>query len=302
VQLVDIFTPVIEIFVTPDNTGLLDNVAQPLIPLNEPIPGLSELTGKEITILDAGQAYPKAAKGVAAVRLFLAAYEKIKSFVEDFTDDGIIELADSCDALNGFKCTGALFGDDDADEERRLESLDDSDLSRHLQAANACPITKAAFDPENCSAVPCNPCSSRVNKAKCLKEKVRCKANSIDGLTFPFLADPKVMIGLFTGEDFVSCQRVIDYGAVDIRLNHHHPQYILVGTSSVCPSSFGICIGSRVLLHTVYASVCRALHFVGVLGYFEIWPGIGYKGHQRSSCAEGASQSPQQFCHHGSVR
>jgi hypothetical protein len=231
-QLKDVFIPAIEIFVTDDNDGLLDNMAQPLLPLNDPIPGLSDLTGKEITILDVGELYPKAAKGVAAVRGFLEAYEKIKSFVDDFSDNGIITLADACYPLEGFRCEGALFGDADA-AERQLVIVDDaaaifgtadraglpmtpsSGLGRFLQVG--CPTTKPLFDsylsklpdPTNCTAVPCECQQNKVKRVKCLALRVKCKVNSIDGLSFPFLADPKLMIGLISGEDFVSCQGMI---------------------------------------------------------------------------------------------
>ncbi|CAB9505197.1 Kringle domain [Seminavis robusta] len=226
-KLVDVFTPAIEIFVTSDGDGALDELAAPLLPLNDPIPGVSDLTGKEMTILDAGEAYPKAARGVAAVRTFLETYEKIKTFVEDFTEDGVITIADECDVLAGFECTGGLFGEDEGDEAegRKLEVTEGAHEIFALTNKEGLPISPADFefrrrlgtcdtdgstctdgtfdgDCSTCCSGSCSTTSEKVKKAKCLKEKVKCVANGIDGLSFPFLSDPTVMIGLITGDDF----------------------------------------------------------------------------------------------------
>lgn len=223
-QLVDVFTPVFEIFVTEDDDGALDNLAQPLLPLNDPIPGLSDLTGKDMTILDAGQAYPKAAKGVAAVRTFLSTYESIKSFVSNFAaNDGVITIADECDVLDGFTCTGALFPDaDDGEEtvERKLEVVPEAKLIFGTATEAGHPLTPADpairrklaacltrndFKAENdCAGVCSSADCSTSQLAKCRAAKVSCKANNIDGLSFPFLEDPMIMVGLISGEDFVS--------------------------------------------------------------------------------------------------
>lgn len=224
-KLQDVFTPIIEIFVKSDNTGALDELAQPILPLNDPIPGLSDLTGKEMTILDAGEAYPKAAKGVSAVRKFISTYEAIKEFVEGFAQSGIITIAETCDVLAGFNCTGGLFASssEESAAERRLHIVEDAqmlfskvdkaglplspadnELRRRLAP---CKTTDAGFDPEENCEGECNSgggCTSTAQKAKCRAAQVKCKANSIDGLSFPFLEDPTLLLGLISGEDFVS--------------------------------------------------------------------------------------------------
>ncbi|CAB9505193.1 Kringle domain [Seminavis robusta] len=220
--------PFIEFFVTGDVDGALDNIAQPLLPLNDPVPGVSEVVGEDTSILDFAEQDSRFRAGAQALKKFIEVYLSIKDFAAKFEEnDGVVTIADTCDVLAGFKCSGAMFGELE-EEGRQLEVTADAHEIFALASKEGLPISPAdhalrrqldsSCDTDgstctdgtfggDCSTASCCATTSckkneKVKKAKCLKEKIKCKASGIDGLTFPFLEDPTLMIGIITGDDF----------------------------------------------------------------------------------------------------
>lgn len=204
--------PIVDRFVN-GKDGYLDEVVQPLLPLDDNIEPLAKLAGKDFTMLDVAEIYVgKAKSGVDTVRKIFAIYNDMVSFAEKLTDTGGIVLATSCDILAGFKCTGGLSGE----SSRRLQELADFEEMERVFA----PVDRAGFpitsidaayhrELQSCYTVnkdtctwPCNGCTG-VQKAKCRAAKLKCKGENIDGLKFPPLLEPLKLLNLLKGEDIV---------------------------------------------------------------------------------------------------
>ena len=97
-KLKDMIDPILEKMVNSGNTGYFDQVAKPLLFLNAPIPGISDVAKKAITILDFAELLVGKGSGVESVRTVLWIYRVMKNISELFrsaTNDGIL-LADFC--------------------------------------------------------------------------------------------------------------------------------------------------------------------------------------------------------------
>jgi hypothetical protein len=167
-----------------DGSGFLELVAEPFITLNEPLPGVSDIANKDITILTVAEIYRGAASGVATVKKILEIYDAIKTLKQTFDESGLLLIANSCAFdSSGFRCTGGLFDDDD-------------DVNGTRRALSV-PSSRALLGEEGCNST----CTG--NKIKCKAKEVACKANAIEGLSFPLLEDPKLVLNLLKSEDVV---------------------------------------------------------------------------------------------------
>ena len=163
--------PITEKFVNAETKdGYLDKIIEPFLFLDEPLPGLSELTGDDTSVLDiAYMYYPES--GSKTVKAILKMYKDLQTLQTNLLlGDGKLLLASKCDILKGFECSGGMFDE----TTRSLEGRCDKN---------------------------CNGCS----KAK----KLACKANKVEGLSFPFLSNPADAIKLLQGEDLVSTKRFV---------------------------------------------------------------------------------------------
>jgi hypothetical protein len=186
-SVTDAIMPIILEFVNPDDEdGYLDKIIKPFTPLDDPIPGLSELTGSEASVLTFAKIYDKSS-GAETVEKVLAMYDALVDFVGGL-GNGEIEIATECD-FSDFpdSCTGGLFG-----VSRRYLSEDGRMISRRL-----------VLDTSNCGdSCDANDCSGTSNTARA--KYMKCKASNIEGLSFPFIQDPTSVLGLLSGGDLVS--------------------------------------------------------------------------------------------------
>jgi hypothetical protein len=108
--------------------GYMDDVLKPIEKLNAPIPGISEISGRDITVLDIAEIFVGESSGADTVRKILKIYSDIVDVVqgslESFGQDNLL-LASECDLLNGFSCSGGLSDDVDNDNRRMLGLKDD---------------------------------------------------------------------------------------------------------------------------------------------------------------------------------
>ncbi len=155
--------------------------------------------------------------GAPTVRRIIQTYKQINELIGGFLEDGGLLLADECDVLDGFNCTGGVF----ADERRRLtmrvsdsmsqvfEFEDPSflpmtpshliELERGLQSSTCTPTS---FVIPDCVGT-CTGCTG-TTKVTCQKNYLFCKGRSVNGLTFPFMSDLTSVVGLLSGGDIVS--------------------------------------------------------------------------------------------------
>jgi hypothetical protein len=180
----DAILPIVEDFANGED-GYLDKVVQPFQPLGESLPGYSDLTGDDLSLLDIALIYDPEC-GAETVKKVLQLYEDLIDFV-DTLDQGYIEIATSCDIAAGFSCTGGVF-----DDERRLEAEDD-----RLIDPSSGPRSLAESCDEEC-----------VLTTSCTKVlRFKCKASKVEGLVFPFIQEPASVINLLQGGDIVSTNR-----------------------------------------------------------------------------------------------
>lgn len=201
----ELLLPIIREFVNDDEDGYLDQVVVPVLFLDATIEPLKSLTGQEWTILDIAEIYfGKEKSGADTVRKIIEIYRGIQTFVSGLENaDGIV-LAEECDILDGFKCIGGLSGDgseDDGDDGRRLMEME----SVFVPVDRAgLPMTLASSvnhrDLMSCDSLDCSGLMG-FQKAKCGKEVLKCKGESIDGLRFPPLSDPLSLLKLLKKED-----------------------------------------------------------------------------------------------------
>lgn len=90
--------PILNELVNSDEDGAFDQVGVPLLELEKRIPGISDLAGTRITLLDIAEILVGKQSGVDTVRSVLKVYRAMKTLAKIFAaanDDGIL-LADSC--------------------------------------------------------------------------------------------------------------------------------------------------------------------------------------------------------------
>lgn len=207
----ELVEPIVNEFVNVEKDGLLDEIVRPLEPLREPIPGVSEITGKAVSVLDIAEAFDGAGSGVQTVRTMFKIYDGMSELAKTLAELEGVLLAETCDVLAGFNCTGGLKGGDD-DEERRLvettyydpfgSSIDAFGLPMTPRILAACPAPDADCLPAKAPAS-----CTKVQKAKFNAARLKCKAGSIEGLSFPILSNPLDALELLSGGDIVSCSR-----------------------------------------------------------------------------------------------
>lgn len=204
--------PILNPLVNVDKTGTFDKIADPLLILEEKLPGVSDLAGKKITFLDMAEAFVGEASGADTVRKVLKIYKGMQAVATTFAnanEDGIL-LAASCEFKPGkdADCTGGVTDFLQEDGRRRLV-----ELSREMEVvfqtydASGNQISPAhRFLSTNCPLFDGDDCSESCDctgtaKAKCLARQLRCKARNTEALSFPFMSDPASVLGLFSGND-----------------------------------------------------------------------------------------------------
>ena len=221
--ITDFVSPIVAEFVNADKTGVLDQIVDPLEPLREPIPGLSEITGKTLSVLDVAECFDRLGSGVSTVRKMFEIYDGLSTLAASLENlDGIV-LAEKCDVLANFNCSGGLADalkvpDDDPIIVRRLVDATYYDPFGSLVDGFGLPMTprilmtcEQTFATETCknqtATEACGGCTGKVKPVKCKARLLKCKADSVDGLSFPILSDPLGALGLLSGGDVVSCSR-----------------------------------------------------------------------------------------------
>ena len=214
----------------------IDKIFEPLEPLRKPLPGISDIAGKDISALTIAEIYVGPAKsGADTVRQAFRVYDGLSELASQFSDTGPLELAKQCDLLAGFTCCGYLqeeeckrepptfsrllqeqpedhFFDNATAIDYPVHSLVQvgSASDRHL-STSSCPNPDRFDVPEycgdNCNKGTCDHIDI-CGKCKGIKQKkcrLKCRANGVKGLSFPFLDDPfGSMTTLFQKEDIVS--------------------------------------------------------------------------------------------------
>lgn len=146
--------------------------------------------------------------GVRTVRRLLRIVRQLQGFADRFAGlvgtDGLV-LAEECNLLGGVDCRGGL-GDVDESNDNTTRALLEFSEGRQLQTTSSCPQTSGAFqDSDNCPT--CSSCTSTARTSTCRALRLRCQAGGIQGLSFPFLANPSSLLNLLTGGDIVSVPR-----------------------------------------------------------------------------------------------
>ena len=221
-----------------DPDGYFDKVGQPLLELDKPLPGITDIANQKISALDVAEIYVGAEKsGAETVRKVIKIYKSIKTLADQFKDDEPIRLADSCTFRSNSKfsvkddCKGGLIEDLTSrrlsfEEERGFHvfpMLDAAGLpmtpnERYLQGNDDCPTTDWNFEEVGCDKS-CN--TSRctgTTRAKCKARVLKCKVKTTEGLSFPILEDPTSAIGLLSGQDVV----LVDFSPPPVTFAFEH--------------------------------------------------------------------------------
>ena len=176
--------------------GYLDKIVKPFTPLDDPIPGLSDLTGSQLSVLGFAKIYDKHS-GAETVEKVLKMYDALVAFVDDL-GDGVITLAEECDFLNfPSSCCGGPFFENCALRRRSLYLTEDGSLVSRLVSR------RLLLNTDNCG----DDCDQDICKGTTATAKaavVKCKASKIEGLSFPFIQDPASCLNLLSGGDIVS--------------------------------------------------------------------------------------------------
>ena len=156
------------------------------------------------------------------MRILLAIWRGLRTLAALFAsadDDGIL-VADSCifKPTEPFtplsSCEGGAVDFATNDGSSRLleiatemeEVFPTYDLSGHRittvhthyrRLSSGC---AASFSAPDCAGS-CSGCSGTAAKAKCKARQLKCKGSSIQGISFPFMADPASVLGLLSGKD-----------------------------------------------------------------------------------------------------
>ena len=91
-KLVDLVKPIIEKLVNDDKTGMFDEIAGPLEEIEKRLPGISDIAGQKVTILDIAELFVGRRSGAATVRTVLGIYRSITSLAATFNSldkDGV---------------------------------------------------------------------------------------------------------------------------------------------------------------------------------------------------------------------
>ena len=224
-KIVDLVSPIVDKIANENKNGTFDEIVKPLLPLREPLPGISDVAGKDITILDIAEIYVGEKSGVQTVRKLLELYDSIVKLSELFESLGdTILLAETCvfKLDTGMDCSGGLTNFKDNDGTRRLIQMeqemeeafplyDSSGLrmtpSKPRFLMNCGPL----FDDDDCGdKMSCSGCKGTLDKAKCKGRQARC-FGSKKGVGFPFLSDPASLLGLLEGKDIGTLDYISTY-------------------------------------------------------------------------------------------
>ncbi|GAX18396.1 hypothetical protein FisN_2Lh003 [Fistulifera solaris] len=213
----DLVEPVLVEITNKDETGFLDKMVRPLIILEERLPGISDIMNKKITVLDIAEAMIGPKSGAPTVRRIIQTYRQINDLIGSFLEDGGLLLAEECDVLDSFTCTGGVFNN----ARRGLTIRVSSSMSQlfDLEDASLLPTTPShvielerglqsgtcTINTSDCSGS-CSGCTG-TTKIKCQKDYLVCKAKSVKGLTFPFMSDLTSVVGLLSGGDI----QIVDF-------------------------------------------------------------------------------------------
>jgi len=212
-KIIDLVRPILFEFVNSDKDGYLDKVMDPFVLfLNKRLPGISDILDKDVTPLDIAETYCGPKAHADTIRKIIKIYEYIRDdLIPQFEEGGGILIAEECDVMKGFKCTGGVF--DLAGSRRLTEDThalfahkDYSDfrttpfeIVREERELQYCP---SEFIKPKCTGT-CDGCGTTVSKGVCKAKKLKCNAASVEGLSFPFLTDLTQIIGLLGGKDIV---------------------------------------------------------------------------------------------------
>jgi hypothetical protein len=208
-------SPIVDEFVNEAKTGVLDLIVNPLEPMRAPIPGVKEITGKKVSVLDVAEAFDSLGSGVATVRTLFQIYDDLRDLADQLRDLEGILLAEVCDVLAGFNCTGGLSDTFDSDDRRLVDatyydpfgsSVDAFDLPMTPRILGTCTTSFTKGECKDLTAQGECGCTGTA-KAKCLAKLTACKVGSIEGLSFPLLESPLDALALLSGGDVVSCSR-----------------------------------------------------------------------------------------------
>lgn len=196
-KIAEAVDPIVGKFVNGEN-GYLDVIVKPFEKIREPLPGISQVAGRDITVIDIAEVFVgKEKSGSDTVRTIFKIYDNIGGFADQISSGEII-LAEVCDVIQNFNCTGGLSGrggeedEDLTEEQRRLQSKCSDQYTDKLGCVGNC---------ELCGSV------SSFQLADCRRRQIGCQAGDIKGLSFPWMSQPLKLLDLLKGEDIVSPQR-----------------------------------------------------------------------------------------------
>lgn len=230
-KIVDLVSPIVDKIANENKNGTFDEIVKPLLPLREPLPGISDVAGKDITILDIAEIYVGEKSGVRTVKKLLELYDSIVKLSELFESLGdTILLAETCvfKLDTGMNCSGGLtkFKDDDGTRKsRRLIQMEqEMEEAFPLYDSSGLRMTPSqprflmnvcgpSFDDDDCGdKMSCSGtgCTGTLDKAKCKGRQARC-FGSKKGVSFPFLSDPASLLGLLEGKDIGTLDYISTY-------------------------------------------------------------------------------------------
>ena len=176
------------------NTGLFDTPAGSLSFLGERLPGISDIAGKSITILDVAEIFVGKRSGVDTTRKMLEVYHSVIRLKTIFSTDGVL-LASHCEFRpeSGRNCVGGVTEFLEDDGTRRLvemsrnlkETFSDPEYDAfgnpispaHRWLIDNCPLFE--IDVEDLDVEPncgnensCNGCDDPTETAKCKARQV----------------------------------------------------------------------------------------------------------------------------------
>lgn len=215
----DLVNPILRKLVNPpENNAIFDIVAVPLSILDERIPGISDVAGTKINLLDIAETFLGKECGAPTLRIVLSIWRGMSKLAELFSTadgDGIL-IAGDCYFKPGkvMTCTGGASDLLDFDGTRRMlelaqemeEVFPTHDLSgeritavhTHYRRLNAgCTTT---FIKPNCDGT-CLGCEDKTAETQCKVRQLQCKGEAATGVMFPFMTDPASALNLFIGGD-----------------------------------------------------------------------------------------------------
>jgi len=219
-SIAELIEPILSKFVTVDSEGILDKVIDPaVLLLVKRLPAISDIMKKNITVLDIAEAFLGEKSGAPTVRKVVAIYNGMKSLADLFVANGSLLIAKQCDVLKGFSCQGGLFSSTSI-RTRRLDPslyslfdyadtngqpLSSPELVADERKLANCP--SVFTPPTNCgdaNSCAVENCPDLVDQSICNAKQMKCKGQSVEGLSFPFMNDLTQLLGLLQGKDIVS--------------------------------------------------------------------------------------------------